>query len=275
MNTSLFKKPIEHLLLPGLEKLPGIAFYGKTRGWPFVIAWIHRIAGISLVIYVLIHIYTLSFLSVPHLFDAKMHLFGSFFFYLMEWLLAVPVIIHALNGGRLILYEIFGARNEAALLRWMFGLCLIYVMLHAVLMIMGNQAVSPVFFWLIVLILSACLVTLVTSRIWGLEGAIGWKLQRTTGAFLLMMIPAHLLFMHLQPSIGHEANIVIARMQMVFIKIVDLILVVAVLFHAGYGLISIGRDYINSKFIQNVLSLLIIFIFAVFGWIGVRIVIII
>jgi succinate dehydrogenase hydrophobic membrane anchor protein len=272
MNTSFFKKPIEHLVLPGIEKLPGIAFYGKTRGWPFVIAWIHRIAGISLVIYVLIHIYTLSFLSTPLIFDAKMRLFGSFLFYLMEWLLAVPVIIHALNGGRLILYEIFGARNEAVLLQWMFGLCLIYVMLHAVLMIMGNQAVSPIFFWLVVLILSACLATVVISRIWSLEGAIGWKLQRITGAFLLMMIPAHLLFMHLQPSIGHEANIVIARMQIAFIKVVDLILVVAALFHAGYGLISIGRDYINSKFVQNALSLLIIFIFVVFGWIGVRLI---
>jgi succinate dehydrogenase/fumarate reductase cytochrome b subunit len=127
MNTSLFKKPIEHLLMPGLEKLPGIAFYGKTRGWPFVMAWIHRIAGIGLVIYVLIHVYTLSFLSEPQIFDAKMRLFGSFFFYLLEWLLAIPVVIHALNGGRLILYEIFGARNEAVLLRWMSGLCLIYV----------------------------------------------------------------------------------------------------------------------------------------------------
>ena len=275
MNTSIFKKPIEHLLLPGLEKLPVISFYGKTRGWPFVISWIHRISGISLVLYVLIHIYTLSFLSAPHIFDAKMRLFGSFFFYLLEWLLAVPVIIHALNGGRLILYEIFGTRNESVLLRWMFGLCITYVMLHAVFMVMGNQTVSPTFFWLIVFILSACLFILVTARIWNIEGALGWKLQRMTGAFLLMMIPAHLLFMHLQASIGHEAEMVIARMQIVFIKVVDLLLVVGVLFHAGYGLISIAKDYINSKFVQNGLSFLIIFILAVFGWIGVRLILII
>ena len=275
MNVHLLKKPIEHLLLPGLEKLPVISFYGKTRGWPFVISWIHRISGISLVFYVLIHIYTLSFLPAPHIFDAKMRLFGSFFFYLLEWLLAVPVIIHALNGGRLILYEIFGTRNEAVLLRWMFGLCIIYVMLHAVLMVMGNQTVSPTFFWLIVFILSACLFILVTARIWNIEGALGWKLQRMTGAFLLMMIPAHLLFMHLQPSMGHEAGMVIARMQIVFIKVVDLLLVVGVLFHAGYGLISIGRDYIKSKFIQNGLSFLIILLLTIFGWIGIRLILII
>ena len=273
MNTSFLKKPIEQLLLPGLEKLPGIAFYGKSRGWSFVMAWVHRIAGIGLVIFVLIHIYTLSFLSTPQIYDAKMRLFG--FFYLLEWLLAVPVIIHALNGGRLILYEIFGTRNEAVLLRWMFGLCIIYVMLHAVFMVMGNQTVSPTFFWLIVFILSACLFILVTVRIWNIDGALGWKLQRMTGAFLLMMIPAHLLFMHLQPSMGHEADMVIARMQIVFIKVVDLLLVVGVLFHAGYGLISIGRDYISSRFVQNGLSLLIIFILVVFGWIGVRLILII
>lgn len=275
MNTSLFKKPIEHLLLPGLEKLPGIAFYGKTRGWSFVMAWIHRAAGIGLALYVLIHIYTLSFLSEPQSFDDQMRLFRFFFFYILEWMLSVPVIIHALNGGRLILYEIFGARNEAALFRWMSGLCIIYVMLQAVLMVMGNQTVSPTFFWLVVFILSACLLILVTSRIWGIEGAMGWKLQRITGAFLLMMIPAHMLFMHLQTSIGHQADVVIARMQTGFIKVIDLVLIVAVLFHAGYGLISIARDYIKSKFVQSGLSFLIIFILVVFGWIGIRLIFII
>ncbi len=275
MDNQLFKKPFEHFLLPGLEKLPVIAFYARTRGWPFVIAWTHRIAGVILVIYVLIHIYTLSFVPIPEIYDAKMLLFGFFLFVILEWLLAVPVIFHALNGGRLILYEIFGTRNEATLFRWMFGLCMIYVTLHALLMTMANQTVSPTFFWLVVFILSGCLLIIVTSRIWGIEGAVGWKLQRMTAAFLLMMIPAHLLFMHLQPSIGHEANVVIARMQNIFIKFVDLILVISVLFHAGYGLISISRDYIKSKFVQKGLSLLIIFLLVVFGWIGVRVILII
>ena len=81
--------------------------------------------------------------------------------------------------------------------------------------------------------------------------------------------------MHLQPSVGHEANIVIARMQIVFIKVVDILLVVGVLFHAGYGLISIGRDYIESKFILKGLYFLIIFLLVVFGWIGIRLIFII
>lgn len=251
-----------------------MGFYSRTRGWSFVIAWMHRISGILLIVYVLIHIYTLSFLITPEAFDAKMKMFGFFLFIFLEWLLAAPAIFHALNGGRLILYEIFGTRNEGSLLRWMFGLSMIYVLLHALLMIMGNQSVSPILFWLVVLIFSFCLLVLVTSKIWSLEGAIGWKLQRITGAFLLIMIPAHLMFMHLQPAIGHEANVVIARMQNIFIKFVDLILVISVLLHAGCGLISISKDYIKHRFVQNGLSLLIVLIMVVFGWIGIKIIII-
>jgi succinate dehydrogenase hydrophobic membrane anchor protein len=275
MTTSFFKKPIEQCILSALDNLPIASFYARTRGWPFVIAWMHRISGILLVSYVLIHVYTLSFLATPEAYDAKMKVFGFFLFIFLEWLLAVPVIFHALNGGRLLLYEIFGTRNEEALLRWMFSLCMIYVLLQAAFMLLGNQAVSPTFFWLIVFIISACLLMLVILRIRRAEGDLVWKLQRITGAFLLIMIPAHLVFMHLQPTIGHEAHVVIARMQNFFIKIVDLILVISVLLHAGYGLISISRDYLKSKLVQNGLALLIIFLMAVFGWIGVKIIIII
>jgi succinate dehydrogenase hydrophobic membrane anchor protein len=116
---------------------------------------------------------------------------------------------------------------------------------------------------------------MVTSKIWSIDGATSWKLQRISGAYLIIMIPAHLLFMHLQPSVGHEANVVIARMQHMFIKLVDITLVTAVLYHAGYGLISISKDYIKSGILQKGLSLLIIFIMAIFGWIGVKLTIIV
>ena len=156
----------------------------------------------------------------------------------------------------------------------MFGLSATYVLLHAFLMIMGNQSVSPVFFWLTVIILSLCPVIVVTSKIWRIDGATSWKLQRISGAYLIIMIPAHLLFMHLQPSVSHEANVVIARMQNMFIKLVDITLVIAVLYHAGYGLISISKDYIESRILQRSLSFLIILMMAVFGWIGVKLTII-
>jgi succinate dehydrogenase hydrophobic anchor subunit len=86
------------------------------------------------------------------------------------------------------------------------------------------------------------------------------------------MIPAHLLFMHLHPAAGHEAGVVIARMQDLFIKLIDITLVTAVLYHAGYGLISIGNDFISSQIIQRFLLFIVIFVMVVFGWIGVKLI---
>jgi succinate dehydrogenase / fumarate reductase cytochrome b subunit len=120
MISQILIKPSKRFLLPALERLPVVSFYAKTRGWPFVIAWMHRVAGVLLTLYVLVHIYTLSFLVTPAVYDSKMKVFGFFFFALVEWLLAVPVIFHAFNGGRLILFEIFGARNDRSMLRWVF-----------------------------------------------------------------------------------------------------------------------------------------------------------
>ena len=48
-----------------LEQLPLISRYVKTRGWPYLIAWCHRVTGILLVIYVCLHVYTLSLLETP------------------------------------------------------------------------------------------------------------------------------------------------------------------------------------------------------------------
>jgi succinate dehydrogenase hydrophobic anchor subunit len=270
MISSYFKKPRAQLILSGLENVPIVSFYAKTRGWPFVIAWIHRISGLLMLLYIGIHIYTLSFLATPDAYDAQMKLFGFFPFPILEWLLAVPVIFHALNGGRLILYEIFGIRKDESMIRWVLGLSATYFSLLGLLMIMGNQSVSPVFFWLSIFIVGILTGYPVVSKIWYIAGSFAWKLQRITGAYLFVMIPAHLLFMHLQPAIGHEAGIVIARMQNGFIKFIDLTLVVGVLYHAGYGLTAIIRDYLSSRLLQTSLAYLIFLVMAVFAWISIR-----
>jgi succinate dehydrogenase hydrophobic anchor subunit len=268
------QKLFERHVLPTIEKIPLVGNYAQTRGWPYVIAWGHRIAGVLLALYVLFHIYTLSYLATPDIYDTKMKVYGIFLFSFLEWLLAIPVIFHALNGGRLISYEIFGARSDRLMLTWVFSLAAIYILLQAVFMIMGTQSVTPVLFWLTAFILSLCLVILVATKIWRIRGALTWKLQRISGAYLFIMIPAHLLFMHLNPAVGHEAGVVIARMQNIFVKFVDITLAIAVLFHAGYGLISISKDYITSRFLQKFVSFSIIFLMAVFGWVGVKLVII-
>jgi succinate dehydrogenase / fumarate reductase cytochrome b subunit len=264
-KTSLVKR-----ILSGLENVPVVSFYAKTRGWLFVIAWTHRISGLLMVLYIGIHIYTLSFLATPDAYDTKMKLFSFFPFSFLEWLLAAPVIFHALNGGRLILYEIFGIRNDESMIRWVLGLSAIYFSLLGLLMVMGNQTVSPIFFWLIIFILGILPCYLVAAKVWNIAASITWKLQRISGAYLIVMIPAHLLFMHLQPALGHEAGVVIARMQSIFIKFIDLTLVVIGLYHAGYGLTAIIRDYLKSGLLQTGLTGLIFLVMVVFGWIGIR-----
>jgi succinate dehydrogenase hydrophobic anchor subunit len=272
MISSYFKKPRAQLILSGLENIPIVSFYAKTRGWPFVIAWIHRISGLLMLLYIGIHIYTLSFLATPDAYDAQMKLFGFFPFPILEWLLTVPVIFHALNGGRLILYEIFGVRNDESMICWVLGLSATYFALLGLLMIMGNQSVSPIFFWLSIFIVAILTGYPLVSRIWSIAGSFAWKLQRISGAYLLVMVPAHLLFMHLQPVIGHDAQTVIARMQNGFIKFIDLTLVIGALYHAGYGLAAVARDYLSSRLLQTSLACLIFLIMAVFAWVGIKLI---
>lgn len=261
---------LEQYVQPILESLPVVSFYAKTRGWSFIIAWLHRISGVLLALYFCVHIYTLSFLATPAIYNAKMKLFGFFIFTFAEWLLAVPVIFHALNGGRLILYETFGSRSEESLIRWVLSLSIIYVLLIGLLMVRQDQSVSLILFWLTVLLFSTGLVYLVVVKIRHTGNTFAWKLHRITGVYLLFMIPAHLLFMHLEPAMAHEANAVIARMQHVSVKLMDLTLVLGVSYHTGYGLISICKDYLPPGSLQNSLAFLITLTIAILGWIGMK-----
>ncbi|MFC1816931.1 hypothetical protein ACFL0M_13585 [Thermodesulfobacteriota bacterium] len=263
-------KQMEQTTLKKLGQLPLVGFYAKTRGWLFVLAWTHRITGILLVLYLWFHIFTLNALKTPAVFETKMSFYPSFLFVFLEWALAVPVIFHALNGGRLILYEVFQNRADDAMIRWVLSLAATYILLVGLMMIRSNQIVSPVFFWICMLIISICLCSLVALKIRHSGNSLGWKLQRITAGFLVIMVPAHLLFMHLQPSIGHDAVIVIARMQNIFIKIVDLALVIGGLYHGGYGLLSIAKDYLSTRTLQYGCTTLIFLISAAFAWAGIK-----
>jgi len=262
-------------ILHKLEQLPFVSFYAKTRGWPYIMAWGHRLAGIILVFYACFHIYTLSLLETPARYIAKMQIFGSPLFVFFEWLLAFPVIFHALNGGRLILYESFGNREDSAVIKWLLSFSAVYVLFLGILMIAGNQNVSALFFWLTMLLAALSLVYLAAHKIWHTAISYPWKLQRIGGVFLLIMIPAHLIFMHLNPAAGHEAGVVIARMQSSFIKTLDLALILVVLFHGGCGLLSVAVDYLPTGFLQQMSAVIIFGVMIVFAWIGVRLVFII
>ncbi len=270
MSENLMEAKTTSFILRQLERVPYLSFFAKTRGWPFFISWCNRIAGILLVVWVWIHIYFLAFLCTPSAYDNNMTVFRWAIFAFLQWVLAIPVIFHALNGGRLILYEIFGKRNDDTMLRWMFGLSIIYIALVGLFMLLGNQSVSPFFFWLFILVTALVVGYGVARKIWKSGHSILWKLQRISGAFLLIMVPAHLLFMHLNPSMGMEASVVIKRMQSWFIKAVDLALIVAALYHGAYGLFSVFSEHLSSRILRVALVCLIAVIFLAFAWVGIR-----
>ncbi len=94
-----------------------------------------------------------------------------------------------------------------------------------------------------------------------------WKLQRITGAFLLMLVPAHIVFMHVNAPVGHQASAVIMRMQEMFLKVVDVALLLGLLYHGGYGLISVLGDYLSSRGLWVGAALVITFVMALCAWV--------
>ena len=273
MQPSLISIKITDRIFRILNKIPYVAFYAKTRGWEFNLSWSHRLTGLLLLLYFWFHLITLSALSIPGNYDAKMALFSSPFVVFFEWLLAIPVIFHAVNGGRLMLFEFYGYRDDTAMIRWLFVVSAAYVCLLAVFMLLGNQSVSPIFFWLTVFIVAVICGYAFSARIWRLGHSQFWKFQRVSGVFLLVMIPAHFLFMHLNPAVGKDSAVIIARIQNFFIKIVDLAMVLAVVYHGGYGLFSVGKDYIVSQRLQILMTVLVAVVMVLSAWIGLKVII--
>jgi succinate dehydrogenase / fumarate reductase cytochrome b subunit len=273
MQPGLISTKITDQIFGILNKIPYIAFYAHTRGWAFILSWGHRITGLLMVVYVWFHLITLSALSSPLDYDAKMALFSSPLIVFFEWLLAIPVIFHAVNGGRLMLFEIYGYRDDTAMIRWSFVVSAAYVCLLAVFMLLGNQSVSPIFFWLTVFIIAVICGYAFLARIWRLGHSPFWKFQRVSGVFLLVMIPAHFLFMHLNPAVGKDSAVIIARLQNFFVKIVDIAMVLAVVYHGGYGLFSVGKDYIVSRRLQILMTVLVAVVMVLSAWIGLKVII--
>jgi len=161
------------------------------------------------------------------------------------------------------------------MIRWMFGLSALYVALLGYLMLAGSQSVSATFFWLTMLVAGLILTYGVASRVWANQNSLAWKLQRITGAYLLILVPAHMLFMHLNYPVAHDANTVLIRMQDCFIKAVDLSLMVGLVYHAGYGLICIIRDYLPFRVLLLGLTGLVVSIMAIFVFIGIKLTLVI
>jgi len=272
MKASAQKTGFEAHLTGMMERCATLSYYTRSRGWGFVMTWAHRVAGLTLVLYMFFHIVTLSGLYEPAAFASKMKLFRNVLFSFLEWALAFPVIFHGLNGTRLILYEIFHARNDSLMMRWVFLLSALYVLALGLFMVMGNQQVSVGFFWLIVALGSTIAGVIVYKRLWHTGNATLWKLQRVSGALLFPMVSGHMFFMHLNYQVGHDVDAILARMSGVGMKFVDVVFVVSVFFHAGFGLHTIIGDYVEDPRLRAGLSVLTSFIMAIFGFAGAKLV---
>ncbi|MBN1104363.1 MAG: hypothetical protein JXL84_13175 [Deltaproteobacteria bacterium] len=261
MGSEIMRKRLEAALISGLQRLPCVPFYAGTRGWYFIVSWCHRLSGILLVLLALFHIYTLE--SIPET-------GRSFLLMFFQWALSIPVIFHAFNGARIIRYECYGGREDEKMLRWVFSLLCVFVLLLAVLMVLGRHRVSPFFYWM--LMGPAALVSGYTlgARIWNKGHSLFWKLQRISGAFLLVMIPAYMLFLQIQPSLNVEANVVVRGIQSFSIRAIYSLLLLAVLLHGGYGAWSVANDYLSSRNQGRVLAVGIACLFLFFLWIGLR-----
>jgi succinate dehydrogenase hydrophobic anchor subunit len=249
--------------LPTLEKLPVLSHYAKTRGWHYVISWLQRFTGIWLFVALMAHMVILSSWQTPNVFntDTKIPLQPILVF--LAWVSSLVVGFHALNGGRLILYELFGRRNDADMIRWIFGLSAAYAAMVGLMMVMKNQRVSAFFFWLVAFFFGAIAAYVVASRIWKKRHSVFWKLQRISGGFLFVTVPAYLLFSYLNPGEADGAHGAIAWMQNIFTRLVFLTLATLALYHAGYGLFSIAADYTSPGIMRGGITALIIVVIAV------------
>jgi succinate dehydrogenase hydrophobic anchor subunit len=149
------------------------------------------------------------------------------------------------------------------MIRWTFGLSVTYAAMVGLLMIMKNQSVSALFFWLMTFFSGAMAAYVVASRLWKKRHSVLWKFQRISGGFLFVTVPAYLLFSYLNPGEGDGTEGVLLRMQNVFTCLVTLTLAASALYHAGYGLFSIAADYISSRIARIGMTALIVIVIAV------------
>jgi len=259
-------------LLLILEKLPVLSRYAKTRGWFYVISWLHRFTGIGLLLLLMVYLYALSSLQTSDVTNAKMEVIASSIFLFLAWASSLVVSFHALNAGRLILYELFGRRNDADMIRWIFGLSAAYVAMVGLMMVTKNQRASAFFFWLMAFFSGAIVAYVVASRLWKTRHSVLWKLQRISGAFLFITVPAYLLFSYLNPVLADGAGTNFTRLQNGFIRVVSLSLAVSTLYHAGYGLFSIAADYTPSGITRAGMTVLIVVVIAVLAVLAFRLI---
>jgi succinate dehydrogenase / fumarate reductase cytochrome b subunit len=97
--------------------------------------WVHRITGIGLAVYLLMHLYVLSSaISGPESFSSRMGRVQSPLFAAMELLLLAGVFLHMLNGLRITLSDFFAWSRYHKLFFWLVLILFAALMIAAVIL---------------------------------------------------------------------------------------------------------------------------------------------
>lgn len=92
-------------------------------------AWLfHRITGVALVGYLIIHVWGLRALSDPEAFNSLIVSYHAPIFKLGEFLLLGAVVYHALNGLRIVLIDFLGWSPNQKRLFWTLGAVAVLIM---------------------------------------------------------------------------------------------------------------------------------------------------
>ena len=102
-------------------------------GWAFLL---HRLTGIVMVLYLVLHFYVLSYLAKgPAAYQAALHFLENPVFVALEVALIAAVVYHGLNGLRLMLMAFnIGVRQQKALFWAVFALSALTALVAAVFM---------------------------------------------------------------------------------------------------------------------------------------------
>lgn len=253
-----------------LRRAPLVSRLVELRGAAFVASWLHRISGGAIAGFVAFHLLTLQLLKDPQAYQARMAALGHPLVALLEWALAAPVIYHALNGGRLILFESFGFRRDDRMLNAVLGIAWAYCGILALTMLSGDLHLPPLPFWVPVFAAAGALTCLGARKILKTAHATDWKAQRLSGLFLLIAVPAHLFFMHMNPQVARDGVTVLSRLQSPLIRFLDLTLAAAAIYHGAHGLISIANDYLAGPETRRLAAIAVTAIAAMFFLLALR-----
>ena len=122
MNTNKLKNTMRDA---GLNKNIGTFSY-----------WLHRITGVGLAIYLLMHTYVLSSsISGKNSFNDRMGAVQNPFFAVLEVILIGGVFIHMLNGLRITLTDFFGWSRYHKSIFWIITVLFIGLMVVTVMLI--------------------------------------------------------------------------------------------------------------------------------------------